>query len=214
MGFGGKSEARAAADRLEQALSMVPDNPVRHFRAGRGQAAVALKAGITQQHLSNIERGLRSLTEDVAEKLGPELGVDPAGLMGLDRLAALKASLSGEQEGSRPDVQFLLRLLVYLEDHLPEGQLKSDIRAVLAGAIRSEMEKIEAERPAVSVKSKKKGAKRTRDNMGRRVDDPFGVRVSLKTGQEDGPELDDNGRIPRDIHGRVKNKAFSRSRFA
>ncbi len=213
MKFGGKREARAAADRLEEALGLVPENPVKHFRGERRQAAVALKAGITQQHLSDLERGRRSLTEDVASRLGPVLGVDADGLLGLDRLAALKNALS-TPEGSGPGPEFLLRLLTFIEERLPEGPLKADLRAVLAGAIREEMERIEAERPAVATKTRKKKAKATRDAHGRRTDDPFGVRVSLKSGQEAGQELDGNGRVPRDIHGRVLNKPFAPSRYA
>jgi len=190
-------DTEEAMEALRKLLEDVPESPIRDLRARAGlkQSELAQKAKFAQQYVSDYETGRRPIPQAAAKSLGKALGVPASTLVAGQRLASLKAAV---EVGQEPDPELLLKLLLFLDQTLPEGEFLEELRATVVGAIEAAVQ---------SYKGKKEVAtktRETRDGFGRRKDDPLGL--GLKANDPEAPKLGRNGRIIRDAHGRVRHK--------
>jgi plasmid maintenance system antidote protein VapI len=158
----------------------IPASSIKSLRGSRRQADVALKANISQQHLSRLEYGTRDLTPETAVKLGPALGVSPTELWVSEQTARLnKLALKGEVSP-----HLLLEAILELAKATPDGEVGNSLVAALMQVLRDAMERAEEEDVTalgseesddmmmpLSMKSRKQP---TRDNFGRRIQKPHG----------------------------------------
>jgi transcriptional regulator with XRE-family HTH domain len=191
-------DTEEAMTELRELLEDVPESPIRDLRARAGlkQAELAQKAKFAQQYVSDYELGKRPIPPDAAKSLGKALGVPASTLMAAQRLASLKEAV---EVGQEPDPEELLRLLLFLDQTLPEGEFLQELRATVVGAIEAAVQGYKSQKIGVATKTRD-----TRDGFGRRKGDPLGL--GLKANDPEAPKLGRNGRIIRDAHGRVRHK--------
>jgi plasmid maintenance system antidote protein VapI len=161
----------------------IPASSIKSLRGSRRQADVALKANISQQHLSRLEYGTRDLTPETAVKLGPALGVSPTELWVSEQTARLnKLALKGEVSP-----HLLLEAILELAKATPDTEVGDALVSALMQVLRDAMERAEEEDDVtargsdesededmmmpLSMKSRKQP---TRDNFGRRIQKPHG----------------------------------------
>lgn len=155
----------------------VPTSAVRDLRGRRSQEEIALKAGLGQAYLSQIESGRRSLTKDVALKMAPALDVSADELLMAEEVSALqRQAVTGELDPRR-----VLDLILELAEQDEDDELAQDaLDALLTVAkkslatyqsgLRERREEQDVESAEVSTKSRK--PEPTRDSLGRRLDKP------------------------------------------
>lgn len=169
----GKTKAQRLAEILEQPYEMgaPPESAIRDLRGRRGQAEVAMKSGLSQQMISELERGTRHLTPEVAQKLAPALGVTASDLQTAEQASTLqRMALKGQL-----DPQRLLEAIQELAYSLPDSEVSDNLVDSLLEVLRKALETYdEQEETAVATKTKKPEG--TRDASGRRRNKPYGGR--------------------------------------
>lgn len=189
-----KLEALAAVLGHPSPLSGVeiPENAVRDLRGKRHQSEVAIKSGLSQQMISEIERGTRHLTPEVAQKLAPALGVDSQQLLLAHQIGVLnKAALKGAVDPNR-----LVEAVMALAETLPDDDISDQLVDALVEVLRKAVENYNAEKPQAepqaAMKTEKTRARR--DFAGRVTDKPHGKATTSKPKQPEGPRRDPSGR--------------------
>ncbi len=148
----------------------VPSSAVRDLRGGRSQEEVAGSAGIKQAALSRIESGKRGLSEKMALKLAPALGVEPNELMVAEEIAKTqRLAMKG-----RLDPRLLLESIMQVADSMPDSRVADDLINVMVQVLNRAMETYEGEGPdklAAATKSAQR-KRPDRDAFGRRRSKP------------------------------------------
>jgi transcriptional regulator with XRE-family HTH domain len=160
--------------KLRGLLAGYADNPARFLRGDRPQMQVAYKSGMTQAHLSEVENRKREITVDVAQRLGPVLGLKPEELLAADVLAGLK-SMANERPGEL-DAHLLMELIDYL-DRVMVGadEFRDELLTTLIELAEARIEAYREQRKqGGSASLKARAIDNTRDPFGRRRRKPWG----------------------------------------
>jgi transcriptional regulator with XRE-family HTH domain len=175
------SREKLIADLIESTGSQgpPPDSAVRKLRGSLTQQQVALKSGVPQGHISNIEAGVRPLTREVALKLAPVLDASADELETAETISVLYR----EAKTGRLDPMRVLEVILELDENMPDGDAADAATDALVQVLRTSLgsyqqerriEKEEAEQGAeISTKSLK--PEPTRDGLGIRRDKPYGT---------------------------------------
>ncbi|MBA2443510.1 MAG: helix-turn-helix transcriptional regulator [Rubrobacter sp.] len=140
------------------------------LRGSRSQHQVALKSGVPQGHISNIEAGVRPLSREVALKLAPALGTTADKLETAETLARLYR----EAAAGRLDPMRVLGVILDLDETMENSDAADAATDALVEVLRESLSSYQQERekPAGgSTKSAKKQS--TRDGNGLRRNKPY-----------------------------------------
>jgi transcriptional regulator with XRE-family HTH domain len=144
-----KTKAQLLAEILEQPNSRTgppPTSAVRDFRKARGltQEQLARAAGITQVHVSDVERGRRRLTPKVAMKLARPLQTTPEDLQWAEYFSSLqRAAVKGTL-----DPHVLLETILKLSDALPESDVADNLMDALTDVLKKALQTYDHEAAA------------------------------------------------------------------
>lgn len=174
-----KTRAQKLLDLIEDvpddADANLPTSAIRSLRGSRKQVDIATKAKISQAHLSHLEAGQKSLTDEVAARLAPALGVTADQLTLAEQVGTLKrAAMKGGVDPTR-----LLEAIMELSWSLPDSEVSDQLVEALLAVLKKAMTKYDKTPPddrvgpgdIVAVKGQKPTT--TRDSLGRRIDKPY-----------------------------------------
>lgn len=123
-----KTKAEKLAELLDQPPRLderVPVSAVKTLREGQGrhQMDVARISGVSQGYISEVESGKKSLSPEMAAKLGPALGVTADQLQVAEQVGTLqRLAVKGKLAPDR-----LLETILELAHVLPDGQVSDDL---------------------------------------------------------------------------------------
>lgn len=210
------------------------ESALKELRGQMTQQELAAEAGVSQALVSDIEGGRKALTRPVAEEIAGVLGVPPGALEVAVRLGRLKQLLEAEPGEAGPLTMQVTETLALVQEYLPDGELKLEMREVLTKALveaasrdRERMKELQAKesgekKMATKSKGRKKRPGKTRDAFGRNValkgvtqdDRPGRDRFGRRIHKPNAPAKDAapeprkglDGRLLRDSRGRVLDK--------
>lgn len=188
-----------------------PERALKSLRGPMPQHQLAAESGVSQPLISGIEAGTKDLTPGVAGSIADALGVPQGALQTAVKLGRLKAALEGGQTNGTPLTLQIVEVLALVEEYIPEGELRLQLREVLTGALveaaqrdRARLKELEAKEsaspPQVATKNRKRSP--DRDAHGRRIHKPTTepirgdelLGLSTKGKKADGIERDAFGR--------------------
>ncbi len=160
-------DAGSALKRLRALLGNVPEKPIRSLRGARPQEEIAMKSRVSQEQLSRLENGKRTLTPEIAERLATVFGKTSEELevaLALSRVRSMAA------EGRIVDMEEYLRAMLSANEHLSDTSAANEIRAAMVEAFKEELESLKVR--AVSTKSRQVDG--ARDTFGRQRNKRYG----------------------------------------
>lgn len=101
----------------------VPPSALKTLRGSRHQTEIALKSGVSQAHISELETGKKWLTPRVSAKLAPVLGCETEELLATERVSALKRMA----DGGHLDPDRLVVTIMDLAFVLPDARVSDDL---------------------------------------------------------------------------------------
>lgn len=158
------------------------------------QAELSLKSGVPQPLVSQVERGVRQMTPEMAERVAPVLGIDADTLL----LAEEVSTLSRAARKGALDPEQLARGIEAFASSTDDSQMAEDIIRMMIGTLRRAVETWDA--PEVAAKSIRP---ETRNVHGQRIDKPHDPNRAPDTDDGRDPKT---GRLKRDSLGRVIRK--------
>lgn len=184
--------------KLRAFLEGVPMSAVRDLRGKRPQTVIAAKSGFSQALISDIEKGRKKLTPEVAESLGPALGVDPDELLAAERIGELKRAAT---EG-KIDAHQLLDAILELDAAVPEGRYADELIGELVETFEEVVSTYQEEREQEAA-LKTDDEPPHRDYLGRRIVKPHDLPATRRK------QLEEQDEAPRrDAAGNRLNKPF------
>lgn len=183
--FGDGRKEKLLADLLEGVgdADAVPVSALKDLRGGISQRQLALKSGLTQGYLSEVEAGKRRLTLKSAEAIAPVLGIKADQLMWADAVGGMQAEAVEGELDPRAVLDMVLELSARSGNDEVADEVLDSLLVVLKKALstyRSELAERKAARDAgeteqeqqqVSTKSHKREP--TRDGNGIRREKPY-----------------------------------------
>lgn len=166
-------------DVLDQARDgvRVPRSALKALREAEGmsQEQAASRAGMTQEALSRLETGARSLSADAARRLAPVFGASADELQTAHAISALKVAAAKGEIEPRAVLEAVESLAGALPDNDLDEQLSAALMDVLGSAVQTYNEAKPAEKPKASTKAatKSRRPEPTRNDLGIRKDKPY-----------------------------------------
>lgn len=162
---------------VDSARGKVPASSLKSIRGAMSQRQLALKSGVAQPLISQIEAGDRSLTSDMAMRLAPALNVTGTELWIAERISQLNQVAQKEQL----DVHSVLELVLQLAQAMPDSDVGEQLTEALLGVAKDAIELAEDQamtpregQPPEATLYSAKGQKPRpdRDSSGRRINKP------------------------------------------
>ncbi|MDP9476314.1 MAG: helix-turn-helix domain-containing protein [Actinomycetota bacterium] len=165
---------RSRAERLAEVLEAAPDaevptSAIRDLRGDRPQSEVALKSGVSQAMISELEAGRKQLTPGTAARLAPALGVTPAELELAEQVSTLqRLAIKGTMDPAR-----ILDAIQEIAFSLPDDEVSDRLVDALLAVLRQALAAHEENEgnAAVATKTARK-PRGDRDGLGRKLDKP------------------------------------------
>lgn len=178
--------AEAKLQNVRRLLAKMPVSAVKAVREQRGMSQSELVArvaelatqmggeGVKQGVLSDLERGRRSLTPDMADQLGPALGIEADKLLAMDVLGDVK--LTAMKSADDLDPHFLVELIEYLDAVLPENDDADELLTAFMELAQERLAEYQARLAQRAALKSAYGEEERRDSLGRRRRKPYGLR--------------------------------------
>lgn len=146
---------------------------------GMRQVDLALKSGVSQSYISELEQGKTELRPEWAWKLAPVLRMDPAELEAAEGMSSLhRAAIMGDL--GLANVQLLQETILDLAAASDDDEISKNLLDAMVQILKAALEKVAEQEglddagSPVTLKSEEGGIGPDRDTMGRRVHKPFG----------------------------------------
>ncbi len=166
---------RSRAERLAEVLEAAPDaevptSAIRDLRGKRPQSQIALKSGVSQAMISELEAGRKQLTPGTAKKLAPALGVSAAELEIAEQVSTLQRLAT---KGAL-DPRQILAAIEEIAFSLPDDEVSDRLVDALLAVMKQALAAHEKNEGAVAPVATKAGRKPRgeRDGLGRKRDKP------------------------------------------